>query len=113
VTGDTPHARLTAICHAYRAFAHRWPLTYGLNFANLNDSLRPDDAELEGVALPLQTLMAEIAGAAQAHAALRGMQALIHGFVMLELNGQFRRGGDLDAHFAQVVTAYLSGWTQH
>jgi AcrR family transcriptional regulator len=110
VTGDTAHAQLIAIAHAYRTFAHQWPITYGLKFSNLSEDLRPEDAELEGIALPLQALMADVVGAEQAHAALRGLQALIHGYVMLELNGQFRRGGDLDAHFAQVVAAYLQGW---
>jgi AcrR family transcriptional regulator len=108
--GETAYDQLTAIAHAYRTFAHRWPLTYSLTFANLSEDLRPDEAELEGIALPLQALMAQIVGEEHAHAALRGVQSLIHGYVMLELNGQFRRGGDLDAHFARVVAAYLRGW---
>jgi len=41
--------------------------------------------------------------------ALRGGWALVHGFVMLEISGQFRRGGDLDAAFAHAVAAYIRG----
>ncbi len=29
---------------------------------------------------------------------------------MLELNGQFRRGGDLGAAFEAAIAAYLAGW---
>jgi hypothetical protein len=29
---------------------------------------------------------------------------------MLELNGQFQRGGDLSLTFEEIVKAYLQGW---
>jgi hypothetical protein len=62
------------------------------------------------MAIPLQRVMAEISGAAHSLAALRGVWGLINGFLLLELNGQFRRGGDLEAAFVQSVEAYLEGW---
>ncbi len=43
---------------------------------------------------------------------LRGAWALIHGFIMFELSGQFRRGGDLESAFIESVQAYLDGWAQ-
>jgi hypothetical protein len=43
-------------------------------------------------------------------AALRGVLALVHGFVMLEINNVLRRGGSLTADFTQIITTYISGW---
>jgi hypothetical protein len=54
--------------------------------------------------------MAEIAGEAYSLTALRGLLALIHGFVVLEINQQLRRGGNLDAAYQESLAAYLAGW---
>ena len=72
--------------------------------------LRADPARLEQQVLPIEALMAAIVGPERALVALRGALALVHGFVMLELGQQLRRGGDLDAAFAAAVEAYLAGW---
>jgi hypothetical protein len=48
--------------------------------------------------------------AAQSLAALRGLLALVHGFVMLEMNNQLRRSGSLEEAFTQSAAAYLRGW---
>jgi AcrR family transcriptional regulator len=103
-------SRLLALALGYRAFAYANPVTYGLLFSNTIAELRPDAATQEQRALPLQALMAEVSGEAESLAALRGLYALIHGFVMLELSGQFRRGGDLEAAFVRAVQAYVAGW---
>jgi AcrR family transcriptional regulator len=107
---DDPQARVRAMAHAYRAFVHAHPQTYSLMFGSLAPELRPDAALLEGLAIPLQKLMAAISGEADSLAALRGMMALVHGFAILELNGQFQRGGDLGEAFSRVVDAYIAGW---
>jgi AcrR family transcriptional regulator len=109
-TSSDTHDKITALFHAYRAFAHAHPLTYGLVFTNTIAELRGDPEQAVQLALPLHGLMAEIAGEADSLAALRGAWALLHGFVMLELAGQFRRGGDLDKAFRRVVEAYVRGW---
>lgn len=57
-------------------------------------------------------MIAEISGERYALVALRGALALAHGYVMLELNRQLRRGRDLDKTFDQVIIAYLTGWVQ-
>jgi AcrR family transcriptional regulator len=105
-----PTARVYAMMGAYRAFALQNPVCYGLAYARYLPGLQPDTAELEALALPLQAMMAEVSGPAHALAALRGAWALLHGYVTLELNDQFRRGGALDEVFTQVTRAYLSGW---
>lgn len=107
---STASGRILAMAHTYRAFGHRNPVTFGLLFANNSPDLRPDAAESEALALPLQQMMAEVAGETEALAALRGVMALAHGYVTLELNGQFQRGGDLDATFIRIVEAYIAGW---
>ena len=105
--------RTLAIAHAYRDFAHSQPILYGLAYTNTIAELRPDDDEQEQAVLPFQALMAEISGEAESLPALRGLMALIHGFVMLELAGQFRRGGDLGDAFEKSVQAYIAGWRSH
>jgi AcrR family transcriptional regulator len=110
-TADQPAGvRMQAVARAYRAFAHANPATYGLNFTNTIPELRVNDMEVEQRVIALQDVMGEISGDAESLPALRGMQALIHGFVMLELAGQFQRGGDLNAAFERAVAVYIAGW---
>jgi AcrR family transcriptional regulator len=110
---DEALTRLIRMALAYRDFAHANPRTYDLAFTSTIQDLHIDSHLAEQLALPLQALMAEHVGDAESLPALRGIWALIHGFVMLELSGQFRRGGDLNAVFEQGVTAYLDGWLSH
>jgi AcrR family transcriptional regulator len=109
-TDDDPEKRFLGIARVYRDFAHTYPNTYALAFANTQPEIRPDAQQLEQLALPLQAMMVPISGPGESLAALRGVWALIHGFVMLELSGQFQRGGDLSAAFNQAVQANLRGW---
>lgn len=104
--------QLLSLAQDWRAFAHAYPATYLLAFADGGPQLRPDDRLLEALAIPIQRVMANISGEGQSLAALRGLWALIHGFILLELRGQFRRGGDLEAAFVQSIQAYLNGWSQ-
>ncbi|NJM07680.1 TetR/AcrR family transcriptional regulator [Candidatus Gracilibacteria bacterium] len=106
--GD-PVQQLQHLLHAHRTFAHANPASYVLAFTTQD----ADAAALEAMALLVQQRIALLSGEARALAALRGALALVHGFVMLELNGQFRRGGDLDAAFTAAVAAYLAGWSAH
>jgi AcrR family transcriptional regulator len=107
---DVAAVRLTAVLHTHRTFALTHPQCYMLALANPIDAQRPDEDLLTQMVLPIQTIVAEIAGETQSLAALRGALALVHGFVLLELNNQLRRGGDLTAAFSQSITAYIKGW---
>jgi AcrR family transcriptional regulator len=106
----TPEARIRAMAHAFRAFAHANPLTYSLVYGNLSPEILPDPAQMQTLVTLLQTTVAELVGPEHSLAALRGARALVHGFVMLELNQQFQMGGDVDAAFVQAVDAYVAGW---
>lgn len=103
-------SRLVAMARNYRAFVQAHPRTYALAFSNLSPDMRPDPAQLEALAIPLQQQVALITGQVNSLAALRGFWALIHGFCMLEINLQFQRGGDLEAAFTRSVEAYIAGW---
>jgi AcrR family transcriptional regulator len=104
-----PQARLRAVAAAYRGFAHANPHTYRLAMATSDDELRPDEDLLVQMIQPIQRLTAELVGQVRSLTALRGLLALMHGFVMLELNRQLRRGGDLNLAFQDSVSAYLVG----
>lgn len=106
-----PHDRLIAMARAYRQFAHAHPVTYMLAFSSTAPEMRPDARELEQLAIPLQEIWAAVTGPGDSLAALRGAWALIHGFVTLELNGLFQRGGKLEEHFFAAVSGYIAGWT--
>jgi AcrR family transcriptional regulator len=105
-----PRQQIIAMMLAYHAYALANPALYVLAYAPLDSEARPDDAELEQLALPLQAAVALITGQAASLAALRGIWALIHGFAMLEINAQFRRGGDVKVALHQAVEAMVTGW---
>jgi AcrR family transcriptional regulator len=109
-TTPNPRERVFAMASAYHAFVHSNPRTYGLAYSNLPPDTRPDPAQLEALAIPLQGVMAVMVGEENSLTALRGLWALIHGFASLEINGHFQRGGNLDAAFAQAIEAYITGW---
>ena len=95
---------------AYRKFALDNPLIYDLAYTNTIPELNPDDSERTPPVLPYQTLMAKLSGEADSLPALRGLLALMHGFVMLELANQYQRGGDLSDAYEKSIRAYLRGW---
>jgi AcrR family transcriptional regulator len=109
---DTQHDnKIVALALAYRAFALENPVIYRLAFGSASDELRPDEQTLEALALPLQSVMAQISGEEHSLTALRGVWALMHGYVSLELSKQMRRGGDLETGFVRAVEAYVRGWS--
>jgi AcrR family transcriptional regulator len=114
VHGDrSPIEQLQAICSAHRHFAHTYPRSYSLALTTSAMVQRPDPAKLVQLVLPLQAIVAQITGAEQSLTALRGLLAIVHGFVMLELHDQLQRGGDLQAAYEQSVAAYLAGLPAH
>jgi AcrR family transcriptional regulator len=107
-TISAPQEQIMGMAHAFRNFAHRYPTTYALMYSS-NPDLRPDSSILEALAIPLQKVFAELCGEVRSLAALRGAYALLHGFVSLELNNQFQRGGSLDDAFTESVQTYIRG----
>jgi len=107
-----PHDKLRQVAYEYRAFGLSHPTTYGLLYTNTIDELRPDFEEGVQNVLPFQQLMAQLSGEVNALPALRGLLAIMHGFVMLELAGQLRREGSLDDAYAYTIDSYLRGIQQ-
>lgn len=105
-----PTDQVMEAARRYRTFAHANAAVYGMLFTNTIDDLRPDPEASVRMVLPFQALMATLCGEQHALAALRGFLALMHGFVMLELAEQLRRGGDLSVAYESSVRAYMAGW---
>jgi len=108
--GDSPEEQLLSMARAQHTFAHANPNTYMLAYAAQNPELRADPQMLLERAIIIQKIIIQISGEENSLPALRGLLALVHGYIMLELNGQFQRGGDLSLTFVEVVKAYLQGW---
>lgn len=110
---DSPEEQLLRIARAQHVFAHANPNTYMLAYAAQNPELRADPNMLLERAIEVQKIMIQISGEENSLPALRGLLALIHGYIMLELNEQFQRGGDLSATFDSIVNRYLTGWVKN
>jgi AcrR family transcriptional regulator len=111
-TDGSARDKLLALMRTFRVFVRANPSMYRLAFAASDPALMPDEQMAEALALPLQEQMAALVGIERSLEALRGGWALLHGFALLEISGQFRRGGDLDHAFELACAAYLDGWTR-
>lgn len=109
----SPTQALLAIARTYRNYGLAHPNTYNLYSTSRPNSGRPDEDVLLQMVLPIQALMAQVSGEADSLTALRGLLAQVHGFILLELNEQFQRGGDLASVFERSIVAYLHGWRGH
>ena len=109
-SGATAEERILALSDAHYQFAHANPNTYVLAYSTIEPEQFSDTDLLLKQAVQVQDIVSEIAGETNSLTAYRGLLALTHGFVMLELNGQFRRGGDLQQTLRDAVHAYLHGW---
>lgn len=110
--GHQANEPISAMMHAYRQFARDNPLLYRLAFVQTSDSDLFEPADYDALAAPLQARVAQITGEADSLPALRGLWALVHGFVLLEMSSQFNRVGDVDAAFGHALTVYLRGMAE-
>jgi AcrR family transcriptional regulator len=99
------------VAHAYRAFAREHPGLYPLTLRSPD----PDDAELLAASDDIiMTLVAVLASFGlrddDAIHAIRGLRALLHGFVTLEAAGGFGMPLAVDESFDRALDALLSGW---
>ena len=95
---------LTALAHAYRAFAHAHPEGFRLMFT----VAAPHDA-LDRSAAPLIRATAALVGEDDALDAARLFTAWATGFLQMELSGAFRLGGDVDRAFDYGLRRLLAG----
>ena len=107
---------LLAMAHAYRAFALRRPGAYAATLRAPEDG----DEEHQAAAMAvLQVVLSVLAGfgleGEDAIDAVRGLRALLHGFVAIEAAGGFKLPQDLDRSYRRLVQTYadtLSTWGQ-
>ena len=105
---------LLAMAHAYRAFALRRPGAYAATLRAPEDG----DEEHQAAAMAvLQVVLSVLAGfgleGEDAIDAVRGLRALLHGFVAIEAAGGFKLPQDLDRSYRRLVQTYadtLSTW---
>ena len=105
---------LLAMAHAYRAFALRRPGAYAATLRAPEDG----DEEHQAAAMAvLQVVLSVLAGfgleGEDAIDAVRGLRALLHGFVAIEAAGGFKLPQDLDRSYRRLVQTYadtLSAW---
>src|SRR5262245_25187767 len=102
-TDGDARATLRRQVDAFRAFAHAHPATYRLLFAPLPEAWRPDPDRNRRATEPILRTAAALAGSADALEAGRTLTAWAHGFVSMELAGDFRPGGDLQRAYAYGV----------
>ena len=106
-----PGAALVRIAAAFRAFAQRNPRAYELLFMNLPAGSRPP-AELTAAASePLLRVTERLVGSERALEAARLVTAFAHGFVLMELTGAFRLGGDVDDAYRYGVGVLVDALT--
>ena len=101
---------LEAIAAAYREFAQTHPGIYPLTICAPD----PEDAELTALSQELlQMLLLVMASVGltgdEAIHAIRGLRAVLHGFVMLEVAEGYKIPLDRDESFQRLVNAYLNG----
>ena len=101
---------LERMAAAYRAFAKKNPRAYKLIFEDIPPFLdgRSDrDARLAAAA-PLLRVLADEVGEERALLGARTLVPFLHGFLLMELNGLFRFGGNINEAFRFGVSTTLN-----
>lgn len=99
VAESDPDADLASLARAFRGFARRHPEAYRALFAPLPEEWRPAREMLVAASAPVLRITEELCGPERALDAARLVTAWAHGFMMMELSGAFRMGGDLETAF--------------
>jgi AcrR family transcriptional regulator len=93
-TSGDPVADLRAMTAAYRRFAHSNPVTYTLMYAP--HAVPGATARSARSSATLLRVVAELADPPHMLPAARTIVAWAHGFIVMELAGAFRLGGDVE-----------------
>ncbi|MRJ74913.1 TetR family transcriptional regulator [Aeromicrobium sp. SMF47] len=97
--GDgAPRQRLEDLAVAVRTFARSRPAAYRLVFSAGEEDVLSHE-QLLAASAPLFAVVAELARPDEALEAARTVTAWVTGFIAMELGGEFRLGGEVDAAF--------------
>lgn len=106
---------LLALAHAYRDFARRRPGAYA---ATLRAPSPQDPGHVQAAGAVLDVVLSVLSGFGlkgdDAIDAIRGLRALLHGFVAIEAAGGFQMPQDLDRSFERLVVTFgqaLGTWS--
>lgn len=105
---DDPREVLIGIARALRALAARSPNVTALLFCAPNPLASPSPQSVAPLMTTLLAAVSEIAPDDPLPGA-RTLTAWAYGFCMMEQNGGFRQGGDVDAAFEQGLEIVLRG----
>ena len=106
-TADDPRRGMELMAHDLRAFAHGSPGCFGLLVSPLPPAQRPGQGLIDRSGAPLLEASARLVGPAHALEAARTLTAWANGFLLMEIAGAFRLGGDVDAAFDWGLAALL------
>lgn len=111
--GRSGREALLAIADSYRSYAHRFPGRYAVSVIAPNDD---DDEHVQAGATTVAALAAvlrpyRLSEEDVVHA-IRGLRAVMHGFVSLEAAGAFAMPVDLDESYHRLVLAFEAGLDQ-
>jgi AcrR family transcriptional regulator len=105
--GSDPRQQILALGLAYRTWALHHPRLYRVLFAGSPLDEQPSAVE-RAVPEPMLAAASQLVGEEHAVAATQAAWALVHGFVMLELAGQMRRGVPAEG-FLLGMQAFVQG----
>ncbi len=71
-------------------------------------AIRPMNPPWQALSVPLQATLTTLVGPEEG--ALRGLWALLHGFVTLELAGYFQQGEAISVSWEAALNTYFAGW---
>lgn len=107
--GTDPAARVAALAHAYRAFAHRSPRSAAVLFADLGHGTGAPVDVAARAAAPVIEATALLVGPEAALPAARVLTSFAYGFTTMEQAGAFQLGGDVDEAFRLGVELLVRG----
>jgi len=105
--GSDPRQQILSLGLAYRTWALSHPRLYRVLFAGSPLDEHPSAVE-RAIPEPMLAAAAQLVGEEHAVAATQAAWALVHGFVMLELAGQMRRGVPAEG-FVLGMKAFVHG----
>jgi AcrR family transcriptional regulator len=110
----SPRENLERMAIAYRSFAKKNPGAYQLIFAPESANDETDLQARASSAAMLLKILSEAIGPERALPAARTLVAFLHGFVLMEMTGLFRFGGNINHAFAfglNIILDALVGGT--
>jgi AcrR family transcriptional regulator len=106
---------ITSIAHAYRA----WALAHPGRYAAAQHPPAPGDTDDEAASQAVLQIVTDVLSGYDLHDdeaihATRALRSALHGFVTLEMAGDFRLAVDIDRSFDRLISGFVAAlrWTE-